>query len=392
MSVPIVVAGLAALGCLPWFLGLLLNVLMARKVRRFRDLSPREPARWPRLSVVVPACNEAATLERAAATLLQQDYPDLQLVLVDDRSSDDTGAIVDRLAASDARVRPLHITELPDGWLGKVHALHRGLEAADGELVLFTDADVRFSPTALRRAVAYAEERALDHLCLIPDLSSRSFVVNLCIATALRAIAASQKPWRVEDPARKEAIGSGAFNLVRRKAFVATEGFEWLRLEVADDLGVGHLMKRAGARVGLAAASDDVTVPWYETLGQVFRGMEKNAFAQIARYSVVRGLVLSALFVFVALSPFVTLLPLGVPGLWLVGAGALLANVGNAWLFRSFSGFSPLPTLLSAPFGDLLLAAMVVRGTLLGALRGGLLWRDTVYPTALLKTGMRVDF
>src|SRR6185369_2740694 len=108
-------------------------------------------------SVVVPACNEARTIERALTSLLAQDYPDLEIVLVDDRSSDETGAIIEHLAASDRRISAIHVRELPAGWLGKVHALQRGLERARGELVLFTDADIHFAPGALRRAVAWVE-------------------------------------------------------------------------------------------------------------------------------------------------------------------------------------------------------------------------------------------
>ena len=113
------------------------------------------PARWPRLSVIVPACNEATHLESAARTILDQDYPELEVILVNDRSSDGTGALIDLLAREDARVKAIHIDKLPDGWLGKVHALQRGVERAEGEWLLFTDADVHFAPTMLRRAVAY---------------------------------------------------------------------------------------------------------------------------------------------------------------------------------------------------------------------------------------------
>src|SRR6185369_5444580 len=102
----------------------------------------------------VPACNEAGTIETALASLLAQDYPGLEIVLVDDRSSDGTGVIIDRLAASDPRISAIHVRDLPIGWLGKVHALQRGLERVRGALVLFTDADIYFAPGSLRRAVS----------------------------------------------------------------------------------------------------------------------------------------------------------------------------------------------------------------------------------------------
>lgn len=95
-----------------------------------RNLRPREPARWPSPSVVIPACNEGATIEDALRSRLAQGYPELEVIVVEDRSTDATVSIVDRIAAEDPRLRALHIEELPRGWLGKLHALHRGAEAA----------------------------------------------------------------------------------------------------------------------------------------------------------------------------------------------------------------------------------------------------------------------
>ena len=151
-----------------WVLYALLR--MTRAMPLLSDLTPPEPERWPTLSVVVAACNEADRIEAAARTLLEEDYPDLEIILVDDRSADSTGEILDRLAADDDRAKVLHITDLPDGWLGKVHALRCGLEASRGDFVLFTDADVHFAPGALRKAVAWCEDQGLDHLAAFPTL------------------------------------------------------------------------------------------------------------------------------------------------------------------------------------------------------------------------------
>ena len=129
------------------------------------------------------------------------------------------------------------------------------------------------------------EARQLDHLCALPSVISRSFWVRLGMASALRAIGLSQRPWEVEDPNKPGAIGSGAFNLVRRSSFERTEGFSWLRMEVADDVALDHLMKRSGGRPGLCAACELVRVEWYPSVRAMVRGLEKNGFAQMARYS-----------------------------------------------------------------------------------------------------------
>jgi len=121
------------------------------------DAVPPDPpgGRWPRVSVVVPSRDEAEAIEAAAQSLLVQDYPELELIAVDDRSSDGTGAILDRLAAADRRLGVVHVDALPEDWLGKNHACHRGAERATGEWLLFTAGDVVFAPGALRRVAGW---------------------------------------------------------------------------------------------------------------------------------------------------------------------------------------------------------------------------------------------
>ena len=330
-------------------------------------------------------------MERALASLLAQDYPKLEIVLVDDRSSDGTGAIIDAIAASDRRVSAIHVRELPAGWLGKVHALQRGLERAHGELVLFTDADIQFAPGVLRRAVAWMEAQHLDHLAVLAEVRLPSFWVGVCLCSALRGILALARPWEAMDPRSAKAIGTGAFNLVRRAAFERTPGFEWLRLEVADDIGLGLMMKRSGGRPGLVLGRGQVFHEAYPTLADAVRGLEKNGFAQAARFSPWRGLAMAVLAVVGSLGVFAAFLPVGVPWLWAVGASGLLAfGVASIIIARAFR--APLAYVLpSLPLGDFVMAYVVARATVLGVRRGGLVWRGTLYPTELLRDGRRVD-
>lgn len=153
--------------------GLLYWLLMARAAVRLPSVptlrasaSVRE--RRPSLTVIVPACNEAAELEPAARTLLAQNYPELELIFVNDRSTDATGRIIDEMARGNSRVVTVHIEALPERWLGKVHALHIGLQGASGQIVLFTDADVHFAKDTLAQAVQYFLDNELDHLAGFP--------------------------------------------------------------------------------------------------------------------------------------------------------------------------------------------------------------------------------
>src|SRR5262249_1899466 len=155
---------------LAWIAIGLVSLHAAVRFRTLRDLDGPEPKRWPRLTVVIAACDEARTIGPALATLLVSDYPDLEIVVVNDRSTDDTGAIIDDVARRRPRVRAVHVRELPDGWLGKVHALHSGVAAATGEWLLFTDADVHFAPDTLRNAIAHVEAHGIDHLAAAPNV------------------------------------------------------------------------------------------------------------------------------------------------------------------------------------------------------------------------------
>ncbi|OJH33430.1 glycosyltransferase [Cystobacter ferrugineus] len=144
-----------------------LAVLLRRVMRalpRIKRLEAPAPARWPRVSMIMPARDEARTLEPAMRSKLGNSYPELELVLVNDRSTDATGSLADRFAQEEPRLQVVHIEQLPADWLGKVHAMQRGLERASGEWILFSDADVHLAPKALERIVAYAEHEGLERI------------------------------------------------------------------------------------------------------------------------------------------------------------------------------------------------------------------------------------
>ena len=380
----------AALGATSSLVFLYGVVMLVRRCPQLAEVDAKDPSSWPTLSVVVPARDEALTIDPAVASLLAQDFPNLQVVLVDDRSSDATGTVIDRLAAKDSRVAAVHVRELPDGWLGKVHALQRGVERASGDFILFTDADIHFAPGVLRRAIAWSEAERLDHLAVLAEVTSPSLWVAACVAASSRGLIGLARPWEATDPRSAKAIGTGAFNLVRRSAFERTPGFEWLRLEVADDIGLGLMMKRWGGRPGLLIGRGQVRHETYPTIADAVRGLEKNGFAQGARFSAWRGSALVGLAVVGAFAPFAAFLPVGLPWLPLLGAGTLAVFATAARILTRAFGAPLMSVLASLPLGDLLMAYVIARATLLGVRRGGLVWRGTTYPTTLLRPGQRV--
>jgi glycosyltransferase involved in cell wall biosynthesis len=330
------------------------------------DVEPFPRGRWPRLSVVVPARNEGPALQASMEARLLQDYPNVEYIVVDDRSTDGTGLIADRLSSLDTRVRTVHVHRLPDGWIGKVHAQQCGLEQASGEWVLFTDADVHLRPGTLRRAMTLCQERQLDFLTALPSIHSRGVLLDAVYAVALRV---------------------GVFNLVRREALDRTESLRWLRLEVTDDVALGMMMKRSGAKCSVVNGRGWVELTWYGSVREMAVGMEKNAFSTIARYSLARSIGLNLLFAVSELLPFALL----ATALWIPAAYVCALILGSTLLVSRWLRRPLLPALLT-PVAVALLVWMFVRGAWLGRKRGGVLWRGTLYPTELLREHHRLEF
>ena len=381
---------LALVAIVPWCISPFFALLLRQFVPKFEDVGPRTQPKGnlPRLSVLIPACNEADTIEQALRTLLKQEYSNLEVVVVNDRSEDETGVIIDRLANEDPRLRTVHVDKLPTGWLGKVHALKVAAEHASGEWLLCSDADIHFSKDCLKRAVLYAEQESLDHLSLLPTMTSRSIWARFNIVSAMRGILLAVKPWHVNDHDRPEGLGVGAFNLVRRVAFEDTMGFEWFKMDVADDVALGQLMKNATGRSHILIANDAIEVEWYPSVEKAFLGLEKNAFAQVARCDFHRGMLIGAVAIWVGIAPLV-LFAIG-ETFWstIPWIGALSTGV----VLNSAMGLPIIDTIGSFFVGDIMMGMVVLRSTWLGRERGGVIWRGTVYTSEELQAGMKVQF
>lgn len=311
----------------------------------------------------------------------------------DDRSTDGTGAIADRLAAEDPRLVAVHLRELPEGWLGKVHALQRGLERATGDWVLLTDADIHYAPDTLRRAVAVCEARGLDYLCALPTFEGASPLVNGCLAAfAPLVLSAAQADW-VADPRSKASVGAGVFALVRRAALAKTPGLEWLKLEVGDDVALGMMMKRSGARCGVVGAQEHLSLRMYQDLRGVIQGTAKAACA-VSQYRLLPQVAIPALICAATVAPWIAL---GVgaatthAGLLVLGAlGAAAQWVGPLVATRVLR--LPRSSVLLAPVGSVLLQLIIGATGTAALLRGSVEWRGTKYPVAALRAGSRYRF
>lgn len=276
MSLALVLAALT----LAFWLGA--AVIVPRGNRRMIRLATGPapaPQGWPRVSIVLAARNEGKTIGAALPTMLALDYPDFELITVDDRSEDDTGGILDQLATRHPKLNVDHIRELPAGWIGKNHALHHGARRATGKWILFTDADIHFTPGALRRAVAYAEARGLDLLAAVPQLHERGLLLGACVNAFGFAFTIGIKPWRIPDPSSKAHGSVGAFGLVRAAKYRELGGHAAIRLRPDDDIKLGKLFKLHGGRCELVHGVGALSVSWYHSTREMIRGLTKNAYA-----------------------------------------------------------------------------------------------------------------
>ncbi len=346
----------------------------------------RRPQPTPRVSIIVPARNEAEHVGAALGSLLALDYPDFEIIAVDDRSTDETGVILDRMAGGKLQV--IHITELPDGWLGKTHAMWTAAQRATGEWLLFTDADVVYRPDALRRAVAYAEAERADHLVLFPTHALKSFGERMMIGFFQLLFVFGHRPWKVADPNTKDHMGIGAFNLVRRRVYEAVGTHRALRLEVIDDMKLGELVKESGYRQRNVFGRDLLSIWWARGTFGVVHNLTKNFFA-LMHFSPRR--VLGAMFLLLVLNigPFAGLIL--APGWSRVVYALAVAVVFAIYLGESWYSDVKWYFFLFHPISTVLFAYILLRSMLLTLRHGGVIWRGTKYPLEDLKAWARAD-
>ncbi|HUK32067.1 MAG TPA: glycosyltransferase family 2 protein, partial [Candidatus Acidoferrum sp.] len=296
------------LGCIAafWLVQSVRSGIGVMRLPRIERIPPLDAANCPRVSIIFAARDEARKLPAALQTMLSLDYPDYEVIAVDDRSADATGRIMDEFAAKDRRLRVLRINSLPPGWLGKPHALDQGFQFATGSWIVFTDADVHFAPDVLRRVMYLALDHRLDHLTLITRMVMDGFWERVAIPYFGMAFSLGTEVWRTDDPRSSSYTGVGAFQLVRKTAYEKVGGHRRLAMEVVDDMKLGKILKLGGFRSQVGLASQHVSVHWQAGLGNVIRGTTKNFFA-VAGFRVwwvafhVVGLLLASVVPWVAL-------------------------------------------------------------------------------------------
>ena len=352
------------------------------------DRNPVSPNGNPRVSIIVPARNEEETIEQPLNTLLALDYDNYEVIAVNDRSTDRTGEIMERAAATPAAhgcLRVVHHRELPAGWLGKTHAMWTGANQATGEWLLFTDADVLFKPDSLRRALAYAESQHADHVVLFPQMIMKSPGEYMMIAFFQTMFTFGHRPWKVADPSTNDHMGVGAFNMIRRRVYDEVGTYEALRMEVLDDMKLGKVVKKAGFAQRNVFGADLISLRWAKGAMGVVNNLTKNFFAVLS-FQWPRTLVTGCGLAFLNLVPF---FGVGLAHGWarLPYAIALLSifliYVGMSWR----SAVPPYYFFLH-PVSSVLFIYTLMRSMVLTLWNDGITWRGTKYPLGELRKGM----
>jgi chlorobactene glucosyltransferase len=337
-----------------------------------------EPVAWPRVSILVPARNEEASIEACVTSLLAQDYPDFEVIVLDDNSEDATGRILAHLAAGDRRLRVLRGQTLPKSWLGKHWACHQLSHAAGGELLFFTDADTRHTPLMLRASVAALLAEGADMLSGLPNEEAGTWAEKLAMPVMMWGIIAFvplAMAYRLRIPAMATAIGQHM--LFRRSAFEAVGGFARVRQEVLDDRALATQIVAAGYRWRLANAQVMTSCRMYHNAQEVFAGYGKNFFATFGGN--IPLFVLIWIWLAIAYLEPLGLLLLSLAGVAVPGLAVILAAVAVVFAFflwtvsdRRFGVASYHPFLYPITIGFTFSVAMY---SVISALTGRAHWK-----------------
>jgi glycosyltransferase involved in cell wall biosynthesis len=352
-----------------WNLQHTIENLVRRKINQTRV--------WPKVSIIVPFHNEQDELKRAMTSLCSLDYDNYEIIAVDDRSSDAGNAIVSEFVKKCSNLKLITIDSLPNHWLGKPHALHQGLLHATGDYILFTDADVVFEATVLRRAIDYMISDDLGHLTLSPTIETTNFTMKMLMPFLLYIMLMAMMPWRVKNLKMRDAVGIGAFNCVSRKALDTIGGVSHLALNPIDDVGLARQLKRHSIKQGIANPEHLLKLKWYSTLQACKIGFEKNIFA-FFDFSLIKSTVALIGFLLFIFLPII-ILPLS-HRLSFIMSSISIINVYLAIRLVCHQLKTPKKYALLYPIAALITLYIGIRSVSLCFLRQGIYWGGVFFP------------
>ena len=368
-----------------WIVWVIIGLIVLqgrRHLKWLKNVPIREGTDFPLLSIIIPARNEERHLETALLSLLAQDYSALEFIVVNDRSTDGTQGILEKLTQEDCRLRIFSLSSVPEGWLGKNHALHFGAQKAAGTFLLFTDADVVMHAQTIRKAMQYVMDHQLDHLTIAPETAMRGDFLRTLAATFGFVLFVLFRPWKMRESNSRAYIGIGAFNLVRTTSYRAIKGHQSIALRPDDDLKLGKLFKKQKCRQDFLLGQGLISVEWYASVREMIQGLLKNTFAGVEyRLSLVLiGTIAAFLF---HIWPFIGLVV--TTGFIQLAYGFAVMLILIVFTFAMTHHGIRLWNALLYPFAMVVLVYIQWKAALTTLWSGGITWRGTFYPLAALK-------
>jgi glycosyltransferase involved in cell wall biosynthesis len=358
-------------------ISLVVAVEFLAALRRTAWQSPptTRPVRNARLAVIIPARNEEQDLAQTLQSVLRQEDVELEVIVVNDHSTDRSGAIADRLADADPRLKVIHDPVLSPGWLGKCNAMQKGMSMSSADVLLFMDADIEHQPRCFVTALAEMERLELDFLSLFPQIRCISLWENAILPSLIGAIAMFATP-RIEDPRSPDALAAGAFLMMNARVFHTLGDFETIKHEMLDDVALARLFKRNGRRVGFRLAPKFLSVRLYKGNHHAFWGMTKNILEGLnGRFWLAPAVIFLPVLVFWA--PVYCGVSGAIEGdlvLVTLAATTYALQYAMIWSGKSLFQFQPVKALLF-PLVAIPVLCCMVRALYLYLLRGAVEWR-----------------
>jgi chlorobactene glucosyltransferase len=339
------------------------------------------PGDSPLISVCVPARNEERDIEACLTSLLNQDYPRLEVIVVDDNSTDRTPEIIQDLQKRYSNLTAIQGAPLPPDCYGKPFALHQASQKAQGEFLLFTDADPVFGPKALSTAAHLFQKHQLDMLTLLPGAEFGSFWERTVQPVIFAFIAALTRFRKVNNPKSSSAMGVGAFIMVRREVYDHLGGHEPLRQTILEDIGMAHLLKQAGAKIMIADGRQVYSIRMYHSLKEIWVGWRKNIFLAMKK-----SIFKTFYYIFWILGFLVTPWLVVAVHLWMdspqMWQGLALAGLAMVWISQSILCYElklKQHYAMLFPLGALVMAAIMINSMIHVLYRGQAEWRGRTY-------------
>lgn len=350
----------------------------------------RPPHDAPMISVCIPARNEERNIRACVTAALAQDYPNVEVIVLDDRSTDATPQILADIATRDSRLHPISGSDLPGGWAGKPHALFQASAVARGEWLCFVDADTFLAQGALSSCYSKAMETKADLFTILTFQITGSFWEKVVLPLVLTALSAGFSPRKVNDPKRKDAIANGQFILVQRSVYDAIGGHQRIKDSIVEDKAIAEQAKWNGYRLIIADGSKIARTRMYTSLPEMWEGWTKNIYLGLRDQ---KSLIVLGVFGAFLLAIGAVFLPIWTPLgiLWYMqnGAGMAIAVIFESLIFWALLIYfrtqvairmeiSPWYALTTS-LGAAVFGAMMFASTWKVISRKGVVWKGRVY-------------